>query len=53
MIQKLTADGYREMLPGITMQTLCHGDKTLMVKFHLAEGSEITLVVVKTPSTSE
>ena len=43
MIQKLTPDGYREMLPGITMQTLCHGDKTLMVKFQLTKGSEIPM----------
>ncbi len=43
MLEKSTMEGYREMLPGIRMQTLCHGEKTLMVKFQLAEGSEIPM----------
>lgn len=43
MIQKSTAEGYRELLPGIRMQPLVHGEKTLLVRFELASGSGIPM----------
>ncbi|MBN1247212.1 MAG: cupin domain-containing protein [Anaerolineae bacterium] len=43
MFQKVTADGYRELLPGIQMQARVHGDRTLLVQFHLDGGSQIPL----------
>jgi len=30
--------GYRPLIDGISMNALCHGDKTLMVKFNLKKG---------------
>jgi quercetin dioxygenase-like cupin family protein len=43
MFQKMTLDGYRELLPGIRMQTLAHGSRTHLVRFELAAGSEIPM----------
>jgi quercetin dioxygenase-like cupin family protein len=41
VFKKYDATTYRELLPGIQMQPLCHGEQTSMVRFLLARGSEI------------
>ena len=38
--QKNTA-GYKEVLPGIRMKTLVHGEKTLFTEFHMQKGSRL------------
>ncbi len=37
------AEGYRPVLPGIRMKTLCHGACTLMTEFLLDQGSALPL----------
>jgi quercetin dioxygenase-like cupin family protein len=39
MFCRVDKDGYREMIEGIRMKTLVHGDKTLLCEFRLAKGS--------------
>jgi quercetin dioxygenase-like cupin family protein len=34
--------GYKEILKGISIKTLVHGEKTLMSEFQLKKGSELT-----------
>ncbi len=34
-------DGYRQVLPGVTLKTLVHGEKTLLAEFRLDEGSAL------------
>ena len=41
MFKKNTAQGYRQLLEGVELQTLVHGDKTLMGRFRLEKGSRI------------
>jgi quercetin dioxygenase-like cupin family protein len=41
MINHHSDETFRELLPGIRMKTLVHGDKTLMVEFHLDAGAEL------------
>jgi quercetin dioxygenase-like cupin family protein len=41
MFKKHDATGYKELVPGIRMKTLNYGDRTLMAKFLLEEGSRI------------
>jgi quercetin dioxygenase-like cupin family protein len=43
MIHKLNDSGYREMVPGIRMKTVCHGEKTHMVRLRLDAGSILPL----------
>jgi quercetin dioxygenase-like cupin family protein len=39
MFYQHSDDGYTEILPGIWIKTLVHGDKTLFTEFHLGKGS--------------
>jgi len=41
MFTKRTNTGYRELLDGVQMKTLAHGDKTLLAEFHLQKGAAI------------
>ncbi len=41
MYYKKSDEGYKEMLPGIRMKTLVHGDKTLFSEFHMDAGSTL------------
>lgn len=41
MFYKSNDTGFKEMLAGIRMKTLVHGDKTLLTEFRLAEGKEL------------
>lgn len=34
-------DGFRQMVDGVRMKTLVHGEKTLMAEFRLARGAEL------------
>jgi quercetin dioxygenase-like cupin family protein len=43
MIHKLNDAGYREMVPGIRMKTICHGVRTHMVRILLDAGSVLPL----------
>jgi quercetin dioxygenase-like cupin family protein len=38
---KHSADGYREVLPGIKLKTLVYGQRTLMTEFLLEAGREL------------
>jgi quercetin dioxygenase-like cupin family protein len=38
-----TDDGFLPALPGIDRKTLCHGERTLLVEFHLQAGSTLPL----------
>ncbi len=39
MFCKSDCNGYREVLPGISMKALVHGERTLMTEFRLKKGS--------------
>lgn len=41
MFSKHEISGYKEVLPGIMMKAIVHGDKTLMTEFILKEGSSL------------
>ncbi len=41
MFRKNSTEGYRELLAGVQLQTLVHGEKTLMGRFKLAKGAKI------------
>ena len=41
MLAPETPEGYRDLMEGITMKTLVHGQKTLMAEFRLAKGVEL------------
>ena len=41
MFEKHSAEGYRAVLPGIRMKTVCYGARTLMVEFRLERGSTL------------
>ena len=36
-----STDGYRQVLPGIGLKTLVHGERTLFAEFRLSEGSAL------------
>jgi quercetin dioxygenase-like cupin family protein len=38
---KADKDGYRQVLPGIRLKTLVHGEKTLFTEFRLTAGSTL------------
>jgi len=38
---KHTDDGYVAMVPGVAMKTLCHGSRTLLTEFRLAQGETL------------
>jgi quercetin dioxygenase-like cupin family protein len=39
MFYKRSEDGYRQLLDGIRMRTLVHGERTLLAEFRLQKGS--------------
>lgn len=41
MFGKATEERYSDILPGIKVKTLVHGDKTLMTRFVMTAGSEL------------
>lgn len=41
MFKKNSQDGYAEVLPGIGLKTLVHGENTLMAEFVLQKGSQL------------
>ena len=41
MFQKSSSDGYSQVLAGIELKTLVHGDKTLMTEFILEKGRQL------------
>ena len=41
MHYKASADGYRQVLEGIQLKTLTHGEKTLLAEFKLEKGSRL------------
>ena len=41
MFRAASDDGYRSVLPGITLKTLVHGQRTLFAEFRLGEGSAL------------
>ena len=43
MFTKHTEAEYKEMLEGVEMKTLAHGEKTLLARFHLKKGAAIPL----------
>ncbi|NVN98563.1 MAG: cupin domain-containing protein [Geobacteraceae bacterium] len=43
MFTKQSNDGYKQVLDGIHMKTLVHGDKSLMVEFRLQKGASLPL----------
>lgn len=43
MFTKKVDTGYRELIEGVEMKTLAHGDKTLLAKFHLSKGAAIPM----------
>ena len=43
MFTKKSDTDYRELVDGVEMKTLAHGEKTLLAKFHLKEGAAIPL----------
>lgn len=43
MFAKHTTEGFRQLLPGITMRTLVYGEKSLLSEFHLQGGSHLPL----------
>ncbi len=38
-----SGQGYKDILPGIEIKTLVHGEKSLMTKFRMHAGSELPL----------
>lgn len=43
MFYKADADGYKEVLPGIRLKTLVHGEKTLFAEFRMEAGSKLPM----------
>lgn len=41
MFCKKDSGGYRQLVEGVQMKTLVHGDKTLMGEFHIAKGAQV------------
>jgi quercetin dioxygenase-like cupin family protein len=41
MIVPATSDGFKNMLEGVAMKTLVHGEKTLMAQFRLDAGADL------------
>jgi len=41
MFCKNSTEGYRELIEGVQLQTLVHGENTLMGRFKLAKGAKI------------
>lgn len=41
MFCKATDAGYRQILPGITLKTLVHGEKTLLAEFRMEAGKSL------------
>ncbi len=41
MFYKVQAGGYRELLPGVHLKTLVHGEKSLLGHFRLEKGAHI------------
>ncbi len=43
MFTKKSDADYRELVDGVEMKTLAHGEKTLLAKFHLKKGAVIPM----------
>ena len=43
MFTKFSSSGYRQILPGIHLQTLTYGDRTLLARFRLEQGAQLPL----------
>ncbi len=43
MFTKKSDADYRELVDGVEMKTLAHGEKTLLAKFHLKKGAAIPM----------
>ena len=43
MFTKKSDTDYRELVDGVEMKTLAHGEKTLLAEFHLKKGAAIPL----------
>lgn len=41
MFTPATSDGFRDVVDGVRMKTLVHGEKTLMAEFRLARGADL------------
>lgn len=41
MLKKGSDEGFNEVLEGVRMKTLCHGDKSLMAEFRLKQGARL------------
>jgi quercetin dioxygenase-like cupin family protein len=41
MFTKSKDDGYKQILPGIKIRTLVHGDKSLLSEFRMEQGSQL------------
>jgi quercetin dioxygenase-like cupin family protein len=41
MFTKHDEEGYRELLPGVRLRTMAHGDHTLLGEFKISEGAVI------------
>jgi quercetin dioxygenase-like cupin family protein len=41
MFNKSNADGYKQVLPGITLKTLAYGEKTLLSEFRMSANSHL------------
>ncbi len=41
MFTEPSAEGYRELIPGVRLKTVAHGDRTLMGVFRIASGAVI------------
>lgn len=41
MFTKSIPDGYRPVLPGISLKTLVYGEKTLLAQFRLEQGAQL------------
>jgi quercetin dioxygenase-like cupin family protein len=43
MFTKKSDTDYRELLAGVKMKTLAHGEKTLLAEFHLKKGAAVPM----------
>jgi len=41
MLSKQSEEGYRALMPGVRVKTLCYGQRTLMTEFVMDQGTEL------------
>ena len=41
MFTKKDSEGYRQLVEGVRMKTVAHGEKTSMCEFHISRGAEV------------